>query len=383
MRQERGGGARRRAGSPVVFSVGDSCKAERNTMGHHDRNSASSSLSTLLLDGADPIALLLRAALERDPFASEAPVMVITTPGRPSSLLAMGGHSSLLSPENHPAHRVFGRRIHVPAFGQSVHETHIIRFTAAAAADDSDSDASYDSESTSSDEDATDGIHGSPSLTMDDDGGESTEYDEDEDDGSSDDDDDDEEDDDDDDDSDDPMSEDEDHGMVGTEADGGHHHHHDHDYHTALTEMLFGIDRAIGSVMARSFLDAPPPVSRGLPPSLIETLRTRVHAAEDGDGACAVCLEDFSVGDRVRVLACDHAYHIACIDRWLDEHDACPCCRAPAVDQNDPRVHDLFSHHSADAGSLAPPALGEGHPMEPGPMPQWLRIALAVPVANC
>ncbi len=35
------------------------------------------------------------------------------------------------------------------------------------------------------------------------------------------------------------------------------------------------------------------------------------------NSACSVCLEDFSTGDRVKVLPCKHAYHPQCIDEWL------------------------------------------------------------------
>lgn len=49
---------------------------------------------------------------------------------------------------------------------------------------------------------------------------------------------------------------------------------------------------------------------------------------------CPICLEDWRLGDEVRVLpACKHAFHRKCVDGWLS-HGAlcrheCPMCRTP------------------------------------------------------
>lgn len=44
---------------------------------------------------------------------------------------------------------------------------------------------------------------------------------------------------------------------------------------------------------------------------------------------CAVCLCEFSIQDRLRLLPiCSHAFHIHCIDTWLLSNSTCPLCRA-------------------------------------------------------
>ncbi|XP_057787199.1 E3 ubiquitin-protein ligase ATL42 [Salvia miltiorrhiza] len=43
---------------------------------------------------------------------------------------------------------------------------------------------------------------------------------------------------------------------------------------------------------------------------------------------CAVCLAKFEDVDILRLLPkCKHAFHIDCIDQWLEKHSTCPLCR--------------------------------------------------------
>ncbi|KAK3439146.1 hypothetical protein EUGRSUZ_C03790, partial [Eucalyptus grandis] len=43
---------------------------------------------------------------------------------------------------------------------------------------------------------------------------------------------------------------------------------------------------------------------------------------------CAVCLSKFEDVEILRLLPqCKHAFHIECIDRWLENHSSCPICR--------------------------------------------------------
>lgn len=45
---------------------------------------------------------------------------------------------------------------------------------------------------------------------------------------------------------------------------------------------------------------------------------------------CAICVEDFSPGDKLRWLPCEHCFHPECIDEWLGGHSSlCPLCKNP------------------------------------------------------
>jgi E3 ubiquitin-protein ligase ATL6/9/15/31/42/55 len=53
---------------------------------------------------------------------------------------------------------------------------------------------------------------------------------------------------------------------------------------------------------------------------------------------CAVCLSKFEDIEMLRLLPkCKHAFHIACIDNWLEKHASCPICRH-RVSAEDPTI---------------------------------------------
>ncbi|XP_040378246.1 RING-H2 finger protein ATL16-like [Oryza brachyantha] len=75
---------------------------------------------------------------------------------------------------------------------------------------------------------------------------------------------------------------------------------------------------------------------RGLGMPFIRMLPVvKFTAAACGGGArisvseCAVCLSEFVERERVRLLPnCSHAFHIDCIDTWLQGNARCPFCRS-------------------------------------------------------
>ena len=52
------------------------------------------------------------------------------------------------------------------------------------------------------------------------------------------------------------------------------------------------------------------------------------------DECCAICLNYLvspkktqNLSRRVKRLSCNHQFHIACINKWLDKFNTCPLCR--------------------------------------------------------
>ncbi|KAI0011720.1 hypothetical protein F4779DRAFT_571859 [Xylariaceae sp. FL0662B] len=78
---------------------------------------------------------------------------------------------------------------------------------------------------------------------------------------------------------------------------------------------------------------------------------------------CSICTEDFTVGQDVRVLPCDHRFHPRCVDPWLvNVSGTCPLCRldlhpheddetSNEVEQQDPAGHDHLAPLPEDTTS--------------------------------
>ncbi|KAJ3685246.1 hypothetical protein LUZ61_014410 [Rhynchospora tenuis] len=90
--------------------------------------------------------------------------------------------------------------------------------------------------------------------------------------------------------------------------------------------------------------------STGIDKSVIESLPFFRFSALRGSREgmeCAVCLSAYTDNELLRLLpACKHAFHLSCVDQWLEHHSSCPLCRASVLE------------YSGEAGdTLAPDVL--------------------------
>ncbi|NXC31416.1 RNF43 ligase, partial [Campylorhamphus procurvoides] len=69
---------------------------------------------------------------------------------------------------------------------------------------------------------------------------------------------------------------------------------------------------------------------------------------------CAICLEEFSEGQELRIISCTHEFHRECVDPWLQQHHTCPLCMFNIL------ARDSVDQATAPSSRLAP------QDMEPG-----------------
>ena len=83
-----------------------------------------------------------------------------------------------------------------------------------------------------------------------------------------------------------------------------------------------------------------------------------VDSLPSHDDICVICLEKYKEGERLRVLPCDHSFHVGCIDRWLSgshsHHECftsgCPTCKVRASECQEPNDGSVPSWAFAQLG---------------------------------
>ncbi|PNF14580.1 hypothetical protein B7P43_G13281 [Cryptotermes secundus] len=85
-----------------------------------------------------------------------------------------------------------------------------------------------------------------------------------------------------------------------------------------------------------------------LPSSSLRKIPTAKFSKGDPYETCAICLEDYQEGEKLRILPCAHAYHSKCIDPWLTRNRrVCPVCKRKVFAEGE-RVSETESESDAD-----------------------------------
>ncbi|KAF9946879.1 hypothetical protein BGZ70_002981 [Mortierella alpina] len=45
------------------------------------------------------------------------------------------------------------------------------------------------------------------------------------------------------------------------------------------------------------------------------------------EATCAICLGDYRPDETIRLLPCQHHFHLECVDQWLLTDKSCPLCK--------------------------------------------------------
>lgn len=111
----------------------------------------------------------------------------------------------------------------------------------------------------------------------------------------------------------------------------------------------------------------------GMSGRLVKALPSMIFSSVVDDNCtsetCAICLEDYKAGEKLRILPCHHKFHLLCIDSWLTMwRTFCPVCKRDArISTGEPPASEntplLSSSLSVSAPFLSVGASSQSSPL--------------------
>lgn len=106
------------------------------------------------------------------------------------------------------------------------------------------------------------------------------------------------------------------------------------------------------------------------PKSALKKIPTKKYQKTDKYDTCPICLNEYEEGVKIRILPCEHAYHIECIDKWLLRNNRfCPVCKRRVLPGGSDSESSDESTGNATASNTSSAiirrnSLSENHPNE-------------------
>ncbi|KAF7683675.1 E3 ubiquitin-protein ligase [Astathelohania contejeani] len=74
---------------------------------------------------------------------------------------------------------------------------------------------------------------------------------------------------------------------------------------------------------------------KGITNEQLKNIPTEKISKDDNDKLneeCMICLDNYKVNEKIRILNCDHYFHTKCVDKWLcGVSGQCPTCRKDVI----------------------------------------------------